>query len=490
MNGQIVPNPEAFPFKLPPWGHQLQGFKRAIPVPDFALFFEQGTGKTGTEINILRYRFTQARRVMRTVIIAPIVVLENWKREFAVHSNINPNDIIVLRGKGTKRLKQMEQLIGENKIIITNFEALSMKAVYAELLKFRPEIVVVDESQRIKNGQATRTKAAIALGALAKHRYILSGTPILQDGSDIFSQFLFLDQGATFGRNFVTFRNTYFYDANAGMVRNHFPDWQPRPGAHEALNQKIYHKAMRVLKKDCLDLPPLVRKTIAVEMSDKQRKNYEEMRDEFITYLDSQTCVAQLALSKALRLQQIVTGYFQVTEENSSIIHYEDTPRIDALRELLEMLLPAHKVIVWACFNANYAAIEKMLQESLKLREGIDYVTLVGGMTDKKRQGAVDSFQDDAGARVIVANPQAGGVGINLTASSYSIYYSRNFSLEADLQSEARNHRGGSERHEKITRIDLVTPGTIDEAVLHSLQSKLEVANSVLSMRQAFTGKI
>jgi len=84
---------------------------------------------------------------------------------------------------------------------------------------------------------------------------------------------------------------------------------------------------------------------------------------------------------------------------------------------------------------------------------------------------------------VIIANPAAGGVGISLIQASYAIYYSKGFSLEADLQSEARNHRGGSEMHEKITRIDLVARGTIDEVVNEALKSKLNVAEQILEKR-------
>ena len=92
----------------------------------------------------------------------------------------------------------------------------------------------------------------------------------------------------------------------------------------------------------------------------------------------------------------------------------------------------------------------------------------------------MDRFRKDDSCRVMIANQGAGGAGINLVEASYSIYYSKGFSLEHDLQSEARNHRGGSEIHDKITRIDLVCPNTIDESINEALSNKQHVADRIL----------
>jgi SNF2 family DNA or RNA helicase len=93
-------------------------------------------------------------------------------------------------------------------------------------------------------------------------------------------------------------------------------------------------------------------------------------------------------------------------------------------------------------------------------------------MSVKEKQESMDRFQKDNDCRVMIANRKAGGIGVNLTAASYSIVYSRNFSLSDELQSEARNFRSGSEIHEKITKIDLAAKDTIDIRVLESLSNK------------------
>ncbi len=446
---------------------------------------DMGTGKTCTTINILRHHYTREKRLMRTLILAPVVVVENWKREFKVHSKIPQDHVLTLTASGKKRAKDFEPISNtrKNAVVISNFESLNMADLYKLLVQWQPEIIVIDESQRIKNPKAKRTKLAIALGDMAKHRYILSGTPILNDAMDVFAQYRFLDGGETFGKNFFEFRARYFEDRNAGMpAQRYFPNWQPRPGAYQEFNRLLYLKAMRVLKKDCLDLPHVVRKTIAVDLTPQQRKNYEEMKKDFVTYLDDKACVANLALTKALRLLQIASGFFKDTEDENAI-HYKDSNRIEALKELLEMITPNEKVIVWACFRENYQAIADVLNDEKNM---IDYRLLVGGMSEKERLKSIDDFQNDPKVRVMLANQSAGGVGVNLTAASCMIYFSRNFSLEADMQSEARNHRGGSEVHDKITRIDLVAPNTIDEIVLDALLRKENLAANILAYKERF----
>jgi SNF2 family DNA or RNA helicase len=164
-------------------------------------------------------------------------------------------------------------------------------------------------------------------------------------------------------------------------------------------------------------------------------------------------------------------------EQTGEGVELKDVPRLEALRELLEDLTDGHKVIVWAVFKANYAMIGALCRKL-----GIEYTELTGEIKDKDTN--VHKFRTDPKCRVLIANPGAGGVGINLVEASYSIYYSKGFSLEHDIQSEARNYRGGSHIHEKITRIDLVAKGTIDDIINEALRNKLDVAQQVLANRE------
>lgn len=180
-------------------------------------------------------------------------------------------------------------------------------------------------------------------------------------------------------------------------------------------------------------------------------------------------------MTKALRLQQIVSGF--VMMEDGSVVQLKENKRLEALEEVLEDLVieGEKKVIIWACWKENYKQITEMLY-----KKGIVYVEAHGGISAKAKQEAVDSFCSNESIKVFLGNQGAMGVGINLVEASYAIYYSRNFSLENDIQSEARNYRGRSEMHESVTRIDLVTTGTIDELVLQALANKQEVGDKLL----------
>jgi SNF2 family DNA or RNA helicase len=461
-----------------PWKHQLEAIERAKSVDDFALFFDMGAGKTATTINIVRHKYAEQQRLMRTLILCPVGVVTNWKREWAMHSKVGGR-VVILDGSQVKRRKtvQAEKDKRPAPIFITNFEALTMQDLLQDLLEWEPEILIIDESQRLKNHKAKRTKAAILLADLAKHHYILSGTPILNCSRDIWAQYRILDKGETFGNNYYAFEKKYFIDKNSGMPKHvYFPKWVPREGIEEVFQDMIYRKAMRVMKKDCLDLPPLIRTRIDVEMAPEQKRVYESMKRDFIAYLNDQACVAQLAITKALRLLQILAGFVKL--DSGEEVALKENPKLEALEEIIDDLPHGSKAIIWATFKENYRQISNML-----VKKKIGFTSFHGEVKASERQANIDRFQTDPDCRFIIANQAAGGVGINLTAASYSIYYSRNFSLEQDLQSEARNYRGGSEIHEKITRIDIVCPNTIDEIVLDALTRKLDLAESILDLR-------
>lgn len=463
-------------FKVEPWAHQLKAINEARTKNEYALFFEMGAGKTMTAINMLREKCVKHRRVLRTLILCPSIVRDNWQEEIERHSKFEPWEYVTLSGTGKQRIKKFHECGA--KIFITNHEAMAvMKELYAAIEAWKPEVIILDESHRCKDIKAKRTKAIIRIADQTMYRYILSGSPILKDPADLFAQFRILDRGATFGKNFFVFRNEYFYDKNAQMpAAKHFPDWRLRVGAEVKITEKIAKRSMRVMKSECLDLPPLVRQKIYVELSGIQKKLYDEMKQDFITFMHGKACAAPLAMTKALRLQEIVSGFVSVEgEQGYEKIQLADNPRATALRELLEEITPHSKALVWACFKENYKTIRAILDDL-----GVGYVVVHGQVSDEEKKAAVLRFQSDPTCRVFLGHPGSGGIGINLVAASYSIFYSRSFSLEHDLQATARNHRGGSEIHDKITRIDLVAKNTIDEKSLEKLEAKVAIGEAVL----------
>jgi SNF2 family DNA or RNA helicase len=459
-------------FLVSPWEHQKLAIERAKPLDYFALFFEQGTGKTSTLINILREKFPDDEHPLRTLILCPPIVIENWKRELLKYSQIPEKKIITLSGSGLRRLSQTNSL--QDAIYITNYQSLLMDNLFKRLSNSAFKVVVLDESHKIKTYNSKTTKRVLKLGEQAQYRYCLSGTPVLNTASDIFPQIQFLDRGERLGDNFFKFRQEYFHDFNAGMPRHvYFPNWKMKPDTTSRINKVIEPISARILKKDCLDLPPLVRQRVDCPLTDEQADVYRALEKDFVSSLGTGKVITDLELTKGLRLQQIVSGY--CPNEEGIIHEFKPNSRLAVLSELLEGLHGDHKIIIWAVFKDNFRRIESLLSAL-----HVPFVSVYGGIPSDEQRRRCAIFESDDRVRVLVGHPKSCGVGVNLTAADYSIFFSRGFSLEDDLQAEARNHRGGSERHESVVRIDLVTPGTIDEVILEALASKQSLSEAIL----------
>jgi SWI/SNF-related matrix-associated actin-dependent regulator 1 of chromatin subfamily A len=465
----------------PLWKHQSQAINRAKELDQFALLFDPGLGKSRTTLELLRHRYNSEKRIMRTLIVAPVITLRNWQNEIKQYTKIPQDKVVVLEGTGKNREKLIgAYLMGQdpNKIAIVNYEGLAMMKNVRGLLKtWAPEIVIADEMHRMKNATAVRSKAVREVSHASKYRYGLTGTAILNSPMDIFGQWLWLDKGRTFGDSFFAFRGRFFEDKNARMPKHvHFPNWVPRASCVDQIKTLIQPMAASAIKSECLDLPPLIKKRVPVKLDKEQVRTYREMKEDFITWLGSDEArspiVAQTALTKMLRLMQITSGYVK-TEEGLEI-PFAKNPKAEALSELLETILP-HKVIIWAVFKQNYEIIRQVVA-----KHGVQMVECHGETPNVKKFDVVDRFTHDPNIKVFLGHPQSLGIGINLIAAPYSIYYSRNFSLENDIQSEARNHRAGSEIHESVTRYDLVVEGTVDELCLTQLEQKNEVSLSLV----------
>lgn len=456
------------------WKHQRDAIERARGKPQYALLMDPGVGKTRTLLEIYRDLCNRDRHFYRTLIVTPLITFRNWVNEINRYTKIELYNVGILEGSQKQRCEILAKqfLSGDKRIAVVNYEALATMTNLVEgLVKWAPEVLVADEMHKIKSPSAKAHKAVVRLGDQAKYRYGLTGTPILRSPMDIFGQWRFLDRGKTFGQNFFVFRGKYFYDKNAGMPKhNHFPNWQPRPGVLQEFEQLMAEHSSVARKEDVLDLPPLVRTKVMVELSAKQRSNYDELKEELITWLHNhegtEPIVVSTALVKMLRLLQITSGFIS---DGTTETSYVDNPKADALDELLDTILP-NKVIIWACFIKDYEAIRKVV-----VRHKVKYVECHGGISNNKKFEAVELFTKNPEVQVFIGHPASLGIGINLVEAKYMIYFSRSYSLGDDIQSEARNYRGGSEVHDCVTRYDLVAANTVDELVLNALQSKKEI---------------
>ncbi len=454
------------------WNHQVKAleFVKASKL-GAALHLDPGTGKTAIAVKWIEGLFQASEH--RALVFTPPVVCAQWLKEFDTFTSL-ASYAVTATGSSQKKIKA---ITSGASIVVTNYESVRSKDVIKALYDFKPTILICDESHRVKSSSAKQSKEITKLSKMCRHRMNMTGTPMTNSELDLFQQFLILDNGATFGNNFYTFRAKYFEDKNVYKrgQHNYFPDWQVRKGAREEISRILSKRSFVVRKSECLDLPDMVYKEIEVDLSPEQVRVYESMKKDFLATLEdargnSQVAVGRLVITKGLRLQQIVSGFVGVEEGQD--VSFKDNPRLEALEDLLTDL--TKPVIVWACFRKNYEDIASVC-EKLKLTYGY----LTGGQNPSQREETIQAFRRGE-VQVLIANQGAGGVGVNLIEAPNAIYYSRDFSLEKDIQSEARNYRGGSEIHEKVTRYDLVAKGTIDVEILKALRAKKDVLEYLL----------
>ncbi len=467
MKVEPPPEKDDFMFKTKPFDHQRNVFYMSRDNEAFALLMEQGTGKTKVIIDNSAYLYG-AGKINCLVVIAPNGVHRNWiRKEIPEHMPewCHHESVFYYAGmkkKDTERFEEVMVAKDKLKIFTFNVEAfVSGKAVelLGKIMLANDVMLVVDESSRIKRPGAKRTKVITKAAKYAKYRRIMTGTPVTKGPEDIYSQFKFLDPQILGYDSFYSFKARYCI--MGGFENKQIVSYQNV----DELTKNIEGHSFRVLKKDCLDLPDKIYQRYPIELSTKQRKLYDQMRKQYIAELDGEQIDAPAAITRLLRLQQIVCGWFPSEAEVKPID--DKNPRLNALLEILSDI--DSKVIIWARFKADLKAIEAAL--------GSSAVAYHGEVSNDDRADAVDRFQNDPKIRYFIGQPQSGGIGLTLTAADYAIYYSNSFDLETRLQSEDRCHRIGTKNN--VTYIDIESPKTIDTKIIKALRSKKNLADVI-----------
>ena len=466
MKKTELPSNDDYDFKTKPFDHQRKAFYMSRDKKAFALLMEQGTGKTKVIIDNAAYLYAKGE-ITSIVVIAPNGVHRNWLKEIDIHMPdwCIRNSFYYSSGMNKKRIEEYDAVLGSSeclKIFTFNVEAFtSPKAIYymQKILVSNKVMLVVDESSRIKRPGAKRTKIITKFGKQADFKRIMTGTPVTKGPEDVFSQLKFLDPQILGYDSFYSFRARYC--VMGGFENKQIISYQNI----DELTRNIEGHSFRVLKKDCLDLPAKIYQRHYVEMTSKQSKLYQTMKKSFVAELEGNMIEAPEAITRLLRLQQILCGWFP---SEGSVTQIDDkNPRIEALKEILSDI--DSKVIIWARFKADLRAIERALGDLA--------VSYHGDVTSDAREVAVDRFQNDPTIRYFIGQPQSGGIGLTLTAADYAIYYSNSFDLEQRMQSEDRCHRIGTKNN--VTYIDIETRKSVDSKIIKALREKKNLADVI-----------
>ena len=469
-----------YKFKHKPYEHQLTALEKSWDKEYFAYFMDMGTGKSKVLIDNISMLYDKGN-ISASLIIAPKGVYKNWERkELPTHlpDHIKANIVSwspEKTKKKTEELKTLLQVSEDLQIFLMNVEALSTKRgvdIAGNFLLHHRCLLAVDESTTIKSKSARRTKNLIKLGKQAPYRRILTGSPVTKSPLDLFTQCEFLENYVLKQGSYWTFQNRYAKMVRRTMGAHSFNQITGYQNLDE-LNGIIEPFSFRVRKEDCLDLPDKVYTKRTVELTDEQKKLYEQMRRTALAVIENEGMVtAPTVLTQLLRLQQVCSGFAKL--EDGRVI----TVKTNKLQELMDALEEVDgKVIIWANFTHDLISIKSTLDKVY----GEGCAELFYGETPaNERQLIVERFQDpNSSLRFFVGQPRTGGYGLTLTEAKTVIYYSNGYDLEVRLQSEDRAHRIGQTN--KVTYIDIIAEKTVDEKIIKALRNKIDISSSVLA---------
>ena len=467
-----------YKFKTRPYAHQLKALEMSWNKEVYAYFMEMGTGKSKVLLDNISMLYDKGK-INGALIVAPKGVYKNWyDSEIPEHlvDHIEKKTVLWQANITSKQEQKLKSLFTPGidlHILIMNVEALSTKKGVDFARKFlmsHQTLFAVDESTTIKNPKAKRTKNIISLSTLGKYRRILTGSPVTKSPLDLFTQCYFLDPFLLDHSSYYSFRTRYAVMRTANFNGRSV---QIVVGYHnlEELTERLKAFSYRVLKDECLDLPPKTFMKRIIQLTPEQKRVYQQMKQTALAELNGKMVTTATVLVQLMRLHQITCGHFKSDDGTTQKI------KNNRIEELMEVLEEVHgKVVIWAQYRYD---IETIVEHIEKRFGDNSVVTYYGDTTEEERRKAIKAIQSPGSKiRFLVGTTQTGGYGITLTGASTMIYYSNGYDLEKRQQSEARIDRIG-QKH-PMTYIDLIAEDTIDEKIVKALRKKVNIANEIM----------
>ena len=364
-------------FKTKPYEHQLQALEKSWAQDTYALFMEMGTGKSKVLVDNIAMLYDRGA-VRGALIIAPKGVYKNWNDiEFPTHmpEHVEYTKVLWEPNITKKKQHELDTLFVDDdklKVLIMNVEAFSTSKGLDFAHRFLNifvgrALIGIDESTTIKNPTAKRTKNILKIADLAKYRRILTGSPVTKSPLDLYSQCEFLDPYHLGHQSYYSFRARY-----ANMIDRNFGGRRVQiVGSYRRLpelTEKLEKFSYRVLKEDCLDLPPKVFTKRIIELTDEQKKVYAQMKREAVAELEGKVMSTMNVMTQLMRLHQVTCGHFKADDDTITEIKNN---RIDSLLELLEET--EGKVIIWANYRADIKNIVAALKKAYGEASTVEY---------------------------------------------------------------------------------------------------------------------
>lgn len=456
------------PIKVKPYNHQKIAFNFAIEKLEqegcAALLMDMGLGKSLTSIAIAGQLY-QENKIERVLVVCPTSIISVWEKEFVKFADYDYFVESIVGSTMSKRKEKLKSLCHKKglQVAVINYEATWR--MEKELNIYKPDIIICDESQKIKNPSAAQSKTLHRLGVKAKYKIILTGTPVQNSPMDVFSQWKFLDPNI-FGVSFYAFRNRY---AVMGGYYNHqiikFKNM-------DELTSKAHSVSYRITKGEALDLPEQIFLNRYCELEKEARKVYDTvMKESYAELMDGEITATNI-LTKLMRLSQIAGGHVKDDEGRMQVI---SKAKLNELKDIMEDVIIDNKkkLVVFARFIPEIESI-KQLADEMK----VEYSYITGEIKTDDRGVMCDNFQNNENVKLFIAQIQTAGLGITLTAADTAVFYSLDFNYANYSQAIARTHRIGQKN--TCTYINLISTETVDEKIIKALESKEDIAKNIV----------
>lgn len=504
--------------ELPLTDYQKVAMLCSMKTAAYSLFMEQGTGKTPIVIGRTCLESARKRakenKMYKVLILCPQQVRLNWEREFTRFAVV-PGKTCRLVGSKIDKVRNLIDLVREEEDCAWAVGILSIDSVgsiWDALKMIQWDLVVTDESHKIKNWQTKRYKALAKIDDIhARNKMILTGTPITNTVFDIWAQWEWLSPGlsgfSTF-QNFRAFHGRWKDQLQGGTAVKKLVGFKNVP----LIQERLARLSFLFRKEEMKDkLPAKVYDIYEAAMLPAQREIYKKVSEELVAEIDellenaTGNLTVEHILTKLIRLAQICSGFVKLDDDIDAISETvtrgkevqisKNNPKIDAIVDMIREDWENDensKCIIWACFIPDIKAISERLH-----KEGIKHVGYHKAMHPDYKvanaQKAEDVMNHDDSCRVLLANPSSAGVGQNFLGYDYEhperstmyvnhhIYFSCNWSAVDRIQSEDRSHRRGTRTNLRVT--DLIIPYTIDDEIRQRVTAKRNMAMSIQDIR-------
>ena len=491
-----------YKFKTKPYKHQVAALKKLLELEwGGALLMEPRTGKTKVSIDFASIRHQQGH-VNRVLVVCPSSIMDVWVDEIATHCPFQYT-ITIWDKKGRKRVELPKFGRQQLDFVIINYDAFSTPGratgrrddgsvirskrrggrydIMAALKKWAPQLIILDESHRIKSPSARKATALVRLGTVADYRLICTGTAVTKAKRtfDLYMQWKFLNPES---RLLVTedgekHTSASFKDEYGRWLRLKDENFDRFQGLRnpKRLHRLVHAESFAVTRDECFDLPPAYPDQIIHVDLEETAGVYDQMAEEMVAKIQSgEVTEASIRLVQNLRFAQITSG---IARTEPSVGYPEGrlvrigNEKLRVLEDLLsDWFEQEEKLVICARFRADIQSIGKVCQK-LKVNPQLLY----GGQGREERTKSIAQFRTKAGPAAFIMNPQAGSMGIDLRTASTMVWYSLTQSYVDYTQARDRIALSG-----KANRyVFLQARGTYDELQYEGLQQDKDVVKMI-----------